>query len=204
MTGGTAPDLRLRPATGYHAAMITMLHSSSRLLPTVLTVILVVPALAQVQNTAIVTVDSGPDKGKYVVQVPPQKAPGGTCEIRKRADGQPGVTFYGSFYPDAGGRSPKTTPGAPMETSLNFSVPPGGTTDEVNLSVLFAVKTELLGLRAYEIETRRSPALGVKQSGRATATLARSGSTATAKIEAETKDKVRVTIEIDCRQVIEK
>jgi hypothetical protein len=193
----------LRPAKGYHAAMITMRHSSSRLLPTVLTVTLVVPALAQVQNTATVTVDSGPDKGKYVVLVPPKKTPGGTCEIRKRADGQPGVTFYGSFYPDAAGRSPKTTPGAPMETSVNFSVPPDGTTDEVNLSVLFAVKTEL-GLRAYEVETRRSPALGVKQSGRATATLSRSGATATGKVEAETKDKVRVTLEIDCRQVVER
>lgn len=185
-------------------AMITMRQSSSRLLPAVFTVILIVPAFAQVHNTATVTVDSGPDKGKYVVLVPPLKTPGGTCEIRKRADGEPGVTFYGSFYPDANGRNPKTTPGGPMETSVSFSVPPGGTTDEVNLSVLFVVKTELLGLRAYEVETRRSPALGVKQTGRATATLARSGSTATAKVEAETKDKVRITLDIDCRQVVEK
>ena len=180
-----------------------MRRSAGSLLPAVFALAFVVPALAQVHNTATVTVHSGPDKGTYIVEVPTRKAGGGTCEVRKRADRQPGVTFYSSFYPDAAGRSPKTTPGGPMETSVNFSVAPGGTTDEVNMSVMFVVKTDL-GLRSYEIESRRDPALGVKQAGRATATLARSGSTATAKVDGETKDKVRVTVEIDCRQVIEK
>ncbi len=148
-------------------------------------------------NIAKVTLESGPDRGTYTMEVGRSDQDGaGTCIVRPRADREAGWAFTARFYPQMA----KAT-GGPMEATTTFNVGPSGTTTEVSLAISFLVgKQPNLDLRAYEVETRPFQ----ETSGRGSATFARRGTTATARVEAETATGVNLTMEIDCKAVSER
>ena len=151
-------------------------------------------ATAGPMNAAKVTIASGPDRGTYDLEVPRLNQDRmGTCRIRPRRDAA-GSVVSASFYPPMEGN-----PGL-MEAATTFNVGSSGTTTEVNVVVTFLVgQRPNLDMRAYEVETRPyQTALG-----RGSATFTRRGSTATARVEAETAEGVKLTMEIQCNALTE-
>jgi hypothetical protein len=148
---------------------------------------------AQASNTAKISISSGPDRGVRAVELGSKNSNGEpTCSVLPRADRQAGNYFNGHFYPDLGNK-----PGL-MEVVTAFNVGTGGSTNEASFAVTFVAGTGAnMTLRAYEAETR--PTRPAK--GKASATFARVASGATAKVEGETAEGVKVTIEITCAAV---
>lgn len=71
----------------------------------------------------------------------------------------------------------------------------------MDLVVSFALKDDF-DLRPYEVNTQTIPSPGRKKAGgKASATLARTGSTATVNVVAQTAGGVTMTLAIDCQAV---
>jgi hypothetical protein len=92
------------------------------------------------------------------------------------------------------------TPGL-MEAVTAFNAGPDGRTNEASFAVSFVSGTGAnMTMRAYEAESRptRPP------KGRASATFARTGSGATARVEGETAEGVKITMEVTCNAVTDR
>jgi hypothetical protein len=147
-------------------------------------------------NTMKITISSGPDRGTHTVELGPKDKDGqSTCTVLPRADRQAGSYFNGHFYPEMTNK-----PGL-MEAVTAFNVGPNGSTNEASFAVSFLSGTGAnMTMRAYEAESRptRPP------KGRASATFARTGSGVTARIEGETAEGVKVTMEVTCKAVTDR
>jgi hypothetical protein len=143
-----------------------------------------------------VTIATGPDRGTHTVSLGLKDSNGqATCSVLPRADRQAGSYFNGHFYPEMNNK-----PGL-MEAVTAFNVGPGGSTSEASFAVTFVSGTGAsMTLRAYEAETRPTR----PRKGRASATFARAGAGATATVEGETTDGVKVTIDITCKAVTDR
>ena len=143
-------------------------------------------------NTMKVTIASGPDRGTHTVELGAKSNGQNTCSVMPRADRQAGSYFNGHFYPEMNDK-----PGL-MEAVTAFNVGPNGSTNEASFAVTFlSGKGADMTMRAYEAETR--PGFAAK--GRVSATFAKSGGGATARVEGETAEGVKVTLEIACKAV---
>jgi hypothetical protein len=147
-------------------------------------------------NTMRITISSGPDRGTHTVEVGAKNPDGqSTCSVLPRADRQAGSYFNGHFYPDL-----QNKPGL-MEAVTAFNVGPSGSTSEASFAITFVSGTGAnMSLRAYEAETRPTQ----PRKGRALATFGRTGSGATARVEGETAEGVKVTLEVTCRAVTDR
>jgi hypothetical protein len=147
-------------------------------------------------NTMKITISSGPDSGTHTVELGPRTNDGqSTCTVLPRADRQAGSYFNGHFYPEMDNK-----PGL-MEAVTAFNVGPNGSTNEASFAVSFLSGTGAsMTMRAYEAESR--PTLPPK--GRASAKFARTGSGATARVEGETAEGVKVTMEVTCMAVTDR
>jgi hypothetical protein len=145
------------------------------------------------RNTMKVTISSGPDRGVHTVELGSKNTNGeSTCSVLPRADRQPGSYFNGHFYPEMNGK-----PGL-MEAVTAFNAGPNGRTDEASFAVTFVIGTGAnTTMRAYEAESRPTR----PRKGRAAATFSRTGSGATARVEGETAEGVKVVMEIACNAV---
>jgi hypothetical protein len=147
-------------------------------------------------NTMKITISSGPDRGTHTVELGSTNVDGqGTCTVLPRADRQAGSYFNGHFYPGMA-----NTPGL-MEAVTAFNAGPDGRTNEASFAVSFVSGTGAnMTMRAYEAESRptRPP------KGRASATFARTGSGATARVEGETAEGVKITMEVTCNAVTDR
>lgn len=144
-------------------------------------------------NAMKITISSGPDRGTHTLALGPKTQDGqSTCIVMPRADRQAGSYFNGHFYPEMNNK-----PGL-MEAVTAFNVGPNGSTSEASFVVSFVSGTGAnMTIRAYEAEARPTrPA-----TGKASATFARTGSGATARVEGETAEGVKVTMEITCKAV---
>jgi hypothetical protein len=88
-----------------------------------------------------------------------------------------------------------------MEAVTAFNVGTNGSTAEASFAVTFlSGKGADMTMRAYEAESRQTR----PPKGRASATLTRSGSDATARVDGETAEGVKVTLEITCKAVTDR
>lgn len=147
-------------------------------------------------NTVTITISSGPDRGTHTVELGPKNKDGqSTCSVLPRADRQAGSYFNGHFYPEMNDK-----PGL-MEAVTAFNVGPNGSTNEASLVVSFLSGTGAnMTIRAYEAESRPTQ----PPKGRASATFARSGNGVTARVEGETAEGVKVTMEFTCKAVTDR
>ena len=145
------------------------------------------------KNTVRITIDSGPDRGTHMVELGLKNTNGQTtCSVLPRADRQAGSYFNGHFYPDMNNK-----PGL-MEAVTAFNVGPNGTTNEASFVVSFVIGAGAsMTIRAYEAEAR--PTLPRK--GRASATFTRTSGGATARVDGETAEGVKVTMEFTCNGI---
>ena len=143
-------------------------------------------------NTMKITIASGPDRGTHTVELGAKSNGQNTCSVMPRADRQAGSYFNGHFYPEMNEK-----PGL-MEAVTAFNVGPNGSTNEASFAVTFLSGTGAnMTMRAYEAEARPS----FPPKGRASATFAKTSSGATARVEGETAEGVKVTLEIACNAV---
>jgi hypothetical protein len=148
-------------------------------------------------NTMKVTIGSGPDRGIHTIELGARNPDGqASCSVLSRADRQPGSYVNGHFYPELNNK-----PGL-MEAVTAFNVGTNGSTTEASFAVTFIAGTGAnMTLRAYEAESRPTrPAKGKVVS----ATFARTGATATARVEGETAEGVTITMEMTCRAVTDR